>query len=181
MIRGRNIELRALERESGETLRAWANEPEVNRWMQTGRIPLTAEQELAFIDRMGSSDHDQVFQIHLAETGALIGVIGLHAIDWIDRHGEIGIFIGDIAQQDRGNGRDAITTLLRHAFDTLGLHTVRILAVDGNERGLGLYQSIGFQHRGTFRSNTFLRGQWHDMHLLDMLDSEYRARYGTAG
>ncbi len=174
MIRGEHIYLTPLDRTNAETARAWVNDPDTNAWMASGHVPVSREQELAFYDAVESSDEQQVFEIHLAEDGRYIGNGGLDHLDLRNRAAEIGIMIGEPEARGRGYGRDALLTLMRHAFDTLGLNTVRIAYIEGNERGERLYRSLGFKDAGRHRQRFFLRGEFHDLVYLDMLAEEWR-------
>lgn len=175
MIRGERIYLTALDRANAEQARAWINDPDVHTWMLAGHVPISSAEELAFFDKVEASSATQAFDIHLAEDDRHIGTCALDHLDLRHRHAEIGIMIGDRDLHNSGYGRDVIKTLCRFAFDTMGLHTLRISYIDGNEVGAHLYRSIGFKDAGRLRDHVFLRGEFHDLVLLDMLESEWRA------
>lgn len=177
MLRGETVYLTTLDRANLETVRAWINDPEINTWMLSGHIPVSSGSEAAWYeaaDKRAAEHSAFIFEIHVADDGRYIGNCGLEGVDLVHRHAEIGIAIGVIDQQNKGYGRDAIRTLLRFGFETLGLHTITICHVAGNERGAHLYRSIGFREAGVLRQHTFLRGEYHDEVVLDMLDSEWR-------
>jgi len=174
MLKGDTVVLTALDPSNAETVRAWVNDPEVNRYMLSGHVPLTPGQELAFYEDAESSDSLCVFEIHLAQDMRLIGHVGFDGVDLRHRHGELGIMIGDRDYQGRGLGRDALATALRFGFDTLGLHRVSIKARHDNERGLRLYRSLGFTEVGIERDVDYAEGHYHDVVCFDMLEPEYR-------
>ncbi|KAF0206858.1 MAG: GNAT family protein [Actinomycetota bacterium] len=181
MLIGEKIFLTPLDIANAETARTWINDPAVNEWLLSGQIPVSREGETAFYaadeaDRRAGTA--QRFEIHVAEDGRYIGNCGLEDIDRIHRHAEIGICIGSLPDQNNGYGRDTIVTLLRFAFDTLGLHRVEILANAENERAVHLYRSIGFTEVGRQRETVYMRGKFRDHLCLDMLDREFRERYG---
>jgi len=177
MIAGRSVVLTALDPSNAETVRAWVNDPQVNRYMLTGHIPLTPAEELAFYHAAETSPSSYVFEIHVSEDMRLIGHVGLDSVDLRHRHGEVGIMIGDTGAHGRGYGRDAIVTVLRFAFDTLGLHRVGIKAREDNERAVHLYSSIGFSEVGRERECDFAQGRFHDVIEFDMLDREFAGLY----
>lgn len=174
MIRGQRIYLTTLNRDNAEQARAWVNDPDINRWMLAGHDPISSAGELAFYDAVEASDARKIFEIHLAEDDRYIGNCGLEGIDMRSRHAEIGIMIGERELHNSGHGRDALETLCRFGFDTLGLHSLRICYVEGNEVGAHLYRSLGFIDAGRLREHDFLRGEYHDLIMLDMLESEWR-------
>jgi RimJ/RimL family protein N-acetyltransferase len=174
------VVLTALDRRNAEKVLGWINDPDVNRYMLTGHVPLTLGEEMGFYDRSESSSEIYNFEVHVADDMRLIGHAGLIGVDLRHRHGEVGVMIGELASQNQGYGRDAICTVLRFAFDTLGLNAVTITAREDNERGLHLYRSIGFKDAGKTRETDFAEGRFFDLVILDMLVGEYRALYGDA-
>ena len=178
MIRGQKVVLTALDPRNAETVRGWVNDPEVNRYMLSGHIPLTAAAEESFYTRMEAAADAHVFEIHMAEDMRLIGHVGIEQIDWIHRTGSLGICIGDLANQNRGLGTDAIVTMLRFAFDTVGLNRVNLFCREDNARGLRVYRGVGFTDIGRERESIFAEGRFFDAYMFDMLAREFRARYG---
>jgi RimJ/RimL family protein N-acetyltransferase len=174
------IKLKAMDPKHAEIVRAWINDPRIHEWMLAGHIPVTAAEELAFYEKVEADRASGVayhFEIHTVDDSMLIGVCGLEGVDMIDSHGEVGIFIGDLDQQGKGYGREAVVAVLRFGFETLGLHTIRIRVVMGNERALALYRSIGFKDAGVLRECRYAHGRFHDVASLDMTRAEFDARY----
>lgn len=183
MLPGEKVFLTPLDIENAETARAWINDPEVNTWLLSGHIPVSREGERAFYEQSEAALQDGTgyrFEIHVADDGRYIGNCGLDDVDRVHRHAEVGICIGSLADQNRGFGRDAIVTLLRFGFDHLGLHRIAIMANDENERALHMYRSIGFTEVGRERETVYMRGRFRDHICLDMLEHEFRERYGTS-
>lgn len=184
MIRGDSIYLTRFDKSNAETLRGWLNDPAVNEWLISSQLPYSSDQELAFFDlteREWSAGTAYRFQIHVADDDRLIGIVGLDAVSLLHRRGEVGVFVGSLADQNLGYGRDAIVTLLRFGFDRLGLHSIAIKANTENERAVHLYSSIGFTETGRERECAYMRGRFRDHVCFDMLDSEFHERYGTSG
>lgn len=178
MLRGENMYLTNLDAANAETARGWINDPEVNRWLLSGQIPVSSIAEVEFYaaaERRFAERSGFMFEIHVADSGLYIGNCSLDGVDLIHRHAEVGIMIGDVSQQNHGYGRDAIRTLLRFGFDTLGLHRIEIRYAVPNERASHLYHSIGFKNCGVLRQHTFGHGTWDDEGVLDMLADEWAA------
>jgi RimJ/RimL family protein N-acetyltransferase len=180
VIRGAHIVLTALDPANVDTVRRWISDPDVNAWMVSGHVPVSRAAELAWYE---AAERDVVagtaynFEIHATDDLRLIGHCGLTDVDRFDRHGEVGIVIGELADQGKGLGRDALVTLLRFAFETVGLNTVRIRAIAGNERALRMYRSVGFADVGVFREGRYVRGTFHNVALLDITRADYDEMY----
>lgn len=183
MIRGTTTYLTRFDTDNAETARGWLNDPAVNEWLLSGQLPVSREQEAGFYaatEREWNAGTAYRFEIHAADDGRFIGICGIDGVSLVHRCGELGIFIGSLADQNRGYGRDALTTLLRFGFDSLGLHRIGIKANTENERAVHLYTSLGFTEVGRERHVAFMRGRYRDHVCFDMLEDEYRTRYGTA-
>ena len=183
MIQGTSVYLTRFDESNAEQARAWLNDPSVNEWMLSGQIPISRAQEASFYElteREWSAGTAYRFEVHAAEDGRFIGIVGLDSTNLVHRTGEVGIFIGSAAEQNRGFGRDAIVTLLRFGFDRLGLHRIAIKASSENERAVHLYASIGFVQTGRERECVFMRGRFRDHLCFDMLESEFHERYGLS-
>ena len=74
-----------------------------------------ASQRLAF------SDDEVNLAICLKDTSQHIGNIYIRSIDWIGRHAELRIFIGEPGQRSKGYGSATIRLAARHVFEDLGL------------------------------------------------------------
>jgi len=174
MIIGETVYLTALDPENIETVRGWINDPQVHEWMLAGHVPVSKGEEGAFFDKAQEPDSYH-FEIWRLDDRRMIGVCGLQHVDMVHRHAEIGIVVGDIGSQSKGHGADAIRTLARFAFEVLGMHTVQIGYIDGNERAAHLYRRLGFKDAGRLREFHFIRGRFRDAVLLDMTRDEFDA------
>lgn len=175
---GTLVVLRSLDKANIDLVISWLRNPEVNRYMISGHEPIAYEDEVSWYDGMTASETDLVLQIHNRQTGTYLGNVGLHHIDWVHRGAELGIMIGEPAEWGRGYGRDAMITLLRHAFDGLGLHRVMLRCNPENARGLAAYRAVGFTQVGHEREAAFIEGEWQDHFIFDILEDEFRARHG---
>jgi RimJ/RimL family protein N-acetyltransferase len=177
MLRGDKIYLTNLDPANAETARGWINDPEINRYLLTGQVPVSAAAEAAFYGRAvtdWAAGKSYMFEIHAADDGRYIGNCGLHNVDMRHRSAEVGIFIGDTTEQNHGYGRDAIVTVTRFGFDTLGLNRIEIRSQADNERSMHLYEKLGFKPMGRLREATFTFGHFVDEAIFDMLASEWR-------
>lgn len=182
MIRGTSIYLARFDDSNAEQTRAWLNDPAVNEWMLSSQLPISRAGEAAFYDlteREWNAGTAYRFEIH-TDDGRFIGICGLDSVSLLHRRGEVGIFIGSVADQNHGHGRDAIVALLRFGFDRLGLHSIAIKANTENERAVHLYSSIGFTETGRERECVFMRGRFRDHLCFDILEDEFHARYGES-
>ena len=79
-----------------------------------------------------------------------------------------------VAVPERGLGRKMLSELIRIAFLELGAHRVFLDVFEDNSRARHLYESVGFRHEGVMRDAACRDGHWLNLHLMSMLESEYR-------
>ena len=172
---GTKIYLRALGRTDTPVLQRFMNHPDVNRTLASWR-PVTVEGEGEWVERMGRSENDMVLGIVPLVDDRLIGVCGLHAIDWQNRHASFGIAIGEVDEWGKGYGTEATRLVTGHGFERLNLHRIQLDVYDLNERAQHIYEAVGFRREGVFREAVFRDGGYHAVHRMAMLVDEWKAR-----
>lgn len=63
---------------------------------------------------------------------------------------------------------------MRYAFDELGLHRLDGSWFDFNEPSKGLYKKCGWKEEGVKREYVYKHGQWRDLTVVGVLESDYR-------
>lgn len=174
-LSGKNVYLRPLEPEDAAELKRFLTDPAVARTLQVWR-PLTLERERDFITRTNASETDIVLGIARHSDDRLLGVTGLHGIEWRDRHAQFGIFIGEPAEWGKGYGTEATELVSKLAFERLDLQRLWLLVYDMNERGVRAYERAGYVREGVLREHVYRDGARHDAILMGLLAREWRLR-----
>ncbi len=166
MIAGEHVILRAFEREDAERCYRWMNDPNIVRTLKS-RYPIAFENETEWIDKaMHGSSGERHFAIERKDDRSHIGNASIHDIDWVSRTGWFGLFIGEPTAWNRGFGTDAISTLVRFAFDEMNLRKLRINVFDYNDRAKHVLEAQGFVQEGRLRSEFYREGTYHDIVIL---------------
>ena len=171
MIPGEKINLIALEPEHLKQANQWINNPEVNQFL-TLISPMPVRATKKWYESQADDPNNNAYAI-VTKRGKFIGTVGLHDIDWKNRHAELGLSIGDTSYHNRGYGTDVITTLLRFAFQELNLHRVTLHVFDFNKRAQRCYEKCGFKREGVMRDFMHRRGKFHDAVFMGILKSEF--------
>lgn len=140
------VVLRDLRREDADEIERWPHftDPDLQWANYTFRGP--ADKDLWY--RFSVGDPSQIrLAITSADTGAVIGLVGLRHINYQTGNATLGIrmspdYVG------RGMGTDTIRALLRHAFGPMGLQRVYLDVVEGNLRARRSYEKVGFSYIG---------------------------------
>ncbi len=102
---------------------------------------------------------------------SLVGTVGLHKIDWMNRRAEIGYWL---VEQAQGNGivSCSVTSMLRYAFHDLDLHRVEIRCAVGNDKSRAVPERLGFHFEGICREGQWLNGKYTDLRIYSKLASD---------
>ena len=108
-----------------ETIK-WRNKPALRDKVLGYRFPVTLPMEHAWYQRVlaGEKESGVYFGIVDKNTAQFIGFVGLTEIDWVSRHSELGIVIGEERFQGKGLGLEAVRLCLSYAFDCLNLESL---------------------------------------------------------
>ncbi len=138
----------------------WSRDEQLLRW--SGGVPtdLTLQEfsERLRNDQQAWFEQRRVFFI-LTRERRLIGRIGVFAIDWARREGELGIVIGEKSEWGKGYGRAAIRLLLHHLFETTTLERVYLFTFPENIRAQRCFAACGFRTVGTTPRFSIERGE----------------------
>ncbi len=94
--------------------------------------------------------------------GKHIGNCSCYDIDKGKKEAELGIIIGDKDFWDKGYGADAVTTLVNHMFQDMGMERIYLHTLDWNTRARKCFEKCGFTSRGQVT-----RG-WHTFILMEI-------------
>ncbi len=181
-LSGRRVRLVPVRLEHTELFVRWNADAEVRHWLHRSEDPLELLGREAVERRMRQllADPTELRFVVEADDGLPIGDVGLLAIH---PHGraELSIRIGEKTHWSRGYGGDAIRTLLRFAFEEVGLRRVTLIADADNARGIACYERCGFRHEGVLRAHRLRHGRPLDMVTMAVLREELTAHEGDDG
>ncbi|MEW5974456.1 MAG: GNAT family protein [Acidobacteriota bacterium] len=171
------VHLRAFEKEDLDRIVRWVNDEAITRFLSDALIyPVSRADEARWLESVSMSNHrDKVFAVE-TEGHDLIGSIGLHAINWVERKAELGVMIGEKRYWNRGYGSAAVNAVLRIAFEKMNLNRVFLRVHENNTRAIRVYEKCGFQREGLLREDHYFGRRYYDTILMGMLRKEYLSR-----
>lgn len=187
---GKLCQLRPLARSDMQQFLAWRQDRQLRQAVLGYRFPVTAEMEAGWFDSMLNEQSQRIafFSVDVlgdrqsegqrseaAQPKGVIGFCRLVEIDWISRHAELGIMIGDASLRGRGVGTEATALLCRYAFDDLNLQRLWLRVEAGNQAAQRLYSRLGFQEEGRLRRQAYVGGDYRDVVLMGLLSEERQA------
>lgn len=170
---GADVELIPLARDDWATaMERWSNDSQATRFMVTGNRPVTRDQLLQQYDAL-MAEGAILFGIRRRSNAALIGHVGLYSLNWVARHAELRIMIGEGDIRGKGCGTEATSMVIAYGFDRLNLNKVW-LGVNGDNVGaIRCYEKSGMTREGALRAEIFRNGRYYDAVRMSILRDEY--------
>ena len=112
--------------------------------------------------------------VHERATNRLIGTCAFSQLDGDNGSALFHITIGEKDAWGHGYGTEATWLMLRHAFETLGLHRIGLFVFEFNERAIRAYERCGFVIEGRARESIWRNGRWWDELAMSVLESDWR-------
>ncbi|MDL4839468.1 GNAT family N-acetyltransferase [Aquibacillus rhizosphaerae] len=103
------------------------------------------------------------FDAGIRYNGKLVGMIGLHYIDWKNRATSIGYFLSEDAQ-GKGIITNSVKSLVNYLFGEMNLHRIEIQCATNNLKSISIPKRLGFEEEGIKRD-----GQWLYDHFVDLV------------
>ena len=168
-IVGKHVYLSPMNVEDAETYVKWLNDFNVTDGVGTSCLITSLQSEKEWI--MNNSSKYQ-FAIVRLEDDKLIGNCGIQEIEQLRQCAEVGLFIGDEENRNKGYGEEVLNLLLGYGFDYLNLNNIMLKVFSFNERAISCYKKIGFKEIGRRRQCYYLKGKFYDEVYMDILREE---------
>ena len=177
MFEGKKVRLRSLELTDLDNLSKYDNDLEVR--ITTGKaIPRSRGEYEDFIRsswKLRQEGKGGIFAVETLTSKRFLGYCALIVKNRIARSYDLGIFIIDKTQWDKGYGTDTMRVMLDIGFNYLNCHRIELGVYPINERGIHVYKKIGFKEVGRLRESRFMNGNYRDMIIMDILEKEWKS------
>ena len=155
---------------------AWFNDGEVTGAMNKGIFPNTFEAQSDYLGHLMASNTDLQLAITSKEESRLVGVIGIHKIEWLHKRGDISLVIGDRQAWRKGYGTEAIELMVRHGFERMNLHKITAGMWSSNEGSRRSFEKAGFVLEGTLKENYFRDDGYQDEYRYGIFRRDWESR-----
>jgi RimJ/RimL family protein N-acetyltransferase len=154
--------LRPVEMGDAPLFGRWVNDPRIRDYI-INYLPMTLIEEEDWVKKLGDKKPDAFVMTIVTKEGRPIGNMGVHRINWRDRHCTTGALIGEPEYWNKGYGTEAKLLLLKHLFDSLNLNKVCSQAIAFNKRSIAYSMKCGYKEEGRLRRHVFRRGRFWDL------------------
>jgi [ribosomal protein S5]-alanine N-acetyltransferase len=172
------VNLRDLTPEDAEDRYQWCLDTDVTRHlnMPDKYPPFSREETRQWIELCISRSNGYEQMAIETEEGKHIGWVDIKNIDKLNKHGELGIAIGDKEYWGKGYGLSAMKEMLHYGFTRLGLNKIWLRVEVDNEKAIKSYKRMGYVEEGILRQDRFREGEFVDRLRMSILKNEFFAK-----
>jgi len=152
---------------SAESLQKWAS------WYHPAYGPEDARLWLAHCAQQWASGRDREFAVDDAQSGKLIGSVGISQINTIHHFGNLAYWTA-AAHCNRGVASRAARLALEFAFENMGLTRVEVVVRTDNVASQRVAQNIGARLEGTARNRIFFKDSPLDALMYSVVATDLR-------
>ena len=176
MMIGERVYLRPLEPDDADALASY-DAAETETFFDEGRQLVSPISLKRWISGMSKHRPPQeiFFAVCLKEDDRLLGHVGVDGLDWVNRTGETGSYLGPAENRGKGYGTEAKHLLIAYCFEHLQLEMLHSYVWEPNTRSAAALLKQGYQPAGRVRHASTRRGKYHDMLVFDLSPEDWRA------
>jgi RimJ/RimL family protein N-acetyltransferase len=175
VLKGKLINLTAVERDDLSKLMEWRNKSDYRKYFREYREINSTMQENWFEKKVISDDSTIMFSIRKNDTNELLGCCGLCYINWINGSADLSLYIGwENAYIDKeGFAKESCELLFQYGFNELRLNRIwtEIYEIDNKKRNL--YDDLGMKVDGILRESYFFDGQFCNSYIYSLLKKDF--------
>ncbi len=151
-----------------------ANLGQLKFWMPWVTDDYSVETALDFIKtNLLEFAESNTFATVILEQGKIVGTIGFHDFDAVNRSIQIGYWL-DKNVQGKGLATKCCRFLVEYAFENLAINRVQINCNIDNLKSRAIPERLGFKLEGIHRQVEWLNGSFHDWAIYAMLKDEWQ-------
>lgn len=172
-IYGKKVILRAIEERDLTLLHKWANDPSIQSMLGGWHFPVGEQDQRKWYQGLNFNSDNQRFAIETPDMG-LIGTANLVSIDWQNGTGFHGMLLGDKGVRGKGYALDTLMTLMRFAFEEVGLYRLDSDIIEYNVASLKFYlEKAGWKREGVKKGWYFRKGKRWDKIVVGVTKEDY--------
>lgn len=174
---GKSIYLRApIESDVDGEWYQWFSDPDVTQYLGDRYWPNTVDLQMDFFESIKNTRDRMVLSICLSENDEHIGVCNLSFINWVHRHADIALVIGDKEHRSGPIAVETMSLLIDIAFNRLNLLNLKTSHSAANPYTPLLEKMFGFVEAGRFEKIYYYKGEYLDVVFSQLNRKEWLKR-----
>jgi UDP-4-amino-4,6-dideoxy-N-acetyl-beta-L-altrosamine N-acetyltransferase len=154
-----------------EQVLRWRTSAEVTRHLFTD-IPFDMEKQRQWFARVSADPTCCHWLIRWRDRD--VGLAHLAAIDDQAQHCNCGFYLGE---SDAGRiGGAILPGIINHVFGEMGYRKIWGEVMAGNAQVRQMHEVLGYREVGILTDHVHKNGQWHDVHVFEMMRDDWKER-----
>lgn len=177
VLKGDKITLRQLRRSDAMVLQRNANNREIIRNVTHLPYPYTINHAKSWVEkslRLARKRKEFHFGIINADSGQLIGMIGLRMVDFKNKNAEVGFWLGK-KYWNKGYTTEAVRLIMQYAFNDLRLQRLYAIVLSLNIGSVRVLEKNGLIRECVWRKAHVIGQKRYDVYAYGILKAEFRA------
>lgn len=173
--------LRRMKKSDAPDMYEYASNPAVTKYLTWDVHPnerFTASY-LSYLQPKYRSGEFHDWAVTLRDDGKMIGTCGFTRFNFSAYSAEVGYVLNPM-YWGRGIAPEALSRVIRFAFDTLQLNRVEARCMAGNTASRRVMEKVGMLYEGTTRDAMFVKGRFVSVETCSILRDEYLAMRARA-
>ncbi|KAA0965456.1 GNAT family N-acetyltransferase [Sporosarcina sp. ANT_H38] len=152
------------------------NREHLRKWMQWVD-KRTSSEDFETIIPMWITNYanNNGFDAGIRYNGKLVGMIGLHFVDWKNKSTSIAYFLSEEGQ-GKGVITRSVSSLMKYLFEEMNMHRIEIQCAGNNLKSISVPTRLGFVQEGIKRDGQWLYDHYEDLITFSMLKSDWERK-----
>jgi diamine N-acetyltransferase len=167
-LKGKTLQLRAMEPKDIDLMYVWENDPETWIYSNT-HTPFSR----FYLEQYVINSHCDIYtekQLRLMidnPNGSTVGAVDIFEFDPKNKRAGIGILISRDNRR-KGYASETLDIVIHYGKEVLGLHQYFCNIANNNQKSLKLFEKKGFEKHGLKKDWILTGEQWIDEHFLQL-------------
>ena len=158
--------------DDAEIFAKWNNDSRITDGTHWTPRMITLKVQREYLEK-AANDGNYHFTIVKKEDDSPIGVLWLVDINRINKTASLWISIWEFEEHNKWYWTDALTTLLRFAFNTLNLYNVILDVKSFNKKAIACYKKCGFKEIWTRHHCEYCNWERYDLIIMEVLKPDF--------
>lgn len=171
--------LAPIDAQNVELCTKWLNDETLTRGLgQTINI-YTELSERNYMEEQSKKLNNYQFYVVRKSDDKILGIYDLHNVLQVHQYAEVGGFIGDPEDRNKGYGNKALTMICDFGFNVLNLKNLVGRIFSFNYASIKSAEKVGFKKVGLIKDRYYYLGKFHDEVILQLSKEEFYKNHHT--
>ena len=162
------LKLRSIEIDDLDYLHKWRNDSAIFSQLGGGYFPVSKTEIAKWMDNFSNLDKHNL-RLIIQYDNKPVGFISLVSINYINRHADLGIYIGEKEYEGQGIASQSLKKIEELAKSYLNLKKIKLLVNSNNLPAINLYKKNKYKIVGTFKEERLINNKWIDVNIMEKM------------